>query len=183
MVLRLHANLARNGVAQHVTVLPVAASDHSGEATLTALAGKEEYASLGQAEHRALRSDSTDRSGKLDSFTVPTVRLDDIVAQHDLRPGFVKIDVEGAEHLVLEGAQALLDVHRPVVLIEISDERLRGNGSSARAVVEQLTAARYRLLDPHQTDFPPATLARLETPNELEEVLAVPIESSGLGSR
>lgn len=177
MSVRLQSNLVRNGVADRVQVLELAASDRRGEALLTTLPGKEEYASLGRTPHHAMRIDAADRSATLSTFTVPTARLDDLVEENGLRPGFVKIDVEGAEHLVLGGAEALLRVHRPVVLVEINDERLRGNGSSARAVVQMLEAARYRLLDPHHPSLPPATIERLETPHELEEVLAVPTET------
>jgi FkbM family methyltransferase len=51
-------------------------------------------------------------------LTVQTRRLDDLVAQHGLAPRFIKIDVEGAELLVLRGAQLTIEAHRPVIVIE-----------------------------------------------------------------
>ena len=41
----------------------------------------------------------------------------------DLAPSFVKIDVEGAEHLVLGGMTKTLARHRPVVMLEVSESK------------------------------------------------------------
>jgi FkbM family methyltransferase len=50
-------------------------------------------------------------------LSVPTERLDDHLPEGWL-PSFIKIDVEGAEHLVLEGAVATLLNAKPVVALE-----------------------------------------------------------------
>lgn len=174
MAARLCANLARNGVAGRVSVVEAAAAEHAGEAVVRAIAGKEEYATLGRALHPSLRADTPDRHAEVAEIPVRVLRLDDLVNEMGLRPGFVKIDVEGNEHRVLGGATRLLAEHRPLILLEINDELLRANGSSAREVAATLTSAGYRLHDPHRPDLPPASLDRLETPHELEEVLAIP---------
>ncbi len=52
---------------------------------------------------------------------VDTVTLDDFI-QEERRPDVIKVDVEGAESLVLEGASELLSNDRPIVwIIEIHD--------------------------------------------------------------
>jgi FkbM family methyltransferase len=43
------------------------------------------------------------------------VRLDDVVTEP---VGFIKIDVEGHEIAVFEGAQRMLNEHKPILLIE-----------------------------------------------------------------
>lgn len=48
---------------------------------------------------------------------VRTVRLDDFCAEHGIAPAAVKIDVEGAEGAVLEGARGVLARHRPVLFL------------------------------------------------------------------
>ncbi len=53
---------------------------------------------------------------------VPTFRLDDLV---DGPVGFLKMDVEGAEGRVVQGATHLIERDRPVVTTELKDEMLR----------------------------------------------------------
>jgi len=45
-------------------------------------------------------------------------------------PGFVKVDVDGAELDVLAGMQELLRVHRPVVFVEVHGADREGNCSA-----------------------------------------------------
>jgi FkbM family methyltransferase len=56
------------------------------------------------------------------SFNIPVSvrRLDHFVAEYDLPiPNVIKIDVEGAEVNVLEGARRLVAQNRPVVIVEL----------------------------------------------------------------
>jgi FkbM family methyltransferase len=48
---------------------------------------------------------------------VRTIRLDDFCREHDVRPGFMKIDVEGAELTVLRGAGEIIRLHHPVIFL------------------------------------------------------------------
>lgn len=57
------------------------------------------------------------------SFTVDVARLDDLELAD---VGFIKIDVEGHENEVLEGARTLLTRDRPNLLVEVGGE-VRGN--------------------------------------------------------
>ena len=88
-----------------VQVRCAALSDRAGEATF----------------HRRLDADS--RSGLLplggpaEPLTVRLETLDEVLGD-DYAPDFIKIDVEGAELAVLEGALATLMRHRPVVALE-----------------------------------------------------------------
>jgi FkbM family methyltransferase len=53
------------------------------------------------------------------SVNVPSCRLDDYAAGLGKAPNFIKIDVEGAELAVLEGARRTLAVVMPILLVEI----------------------------------------------------------------
>jgi len=50
--------------------------------------------------------------------TIEVVSLDEDLAEIDSRIGLIKIDVEGAELQVIQGAQAVLSAHRPHLMIE-----------------------------------------------------------------
>lgn len=75
---------------------------------------------------------------------VPTTTLDALLA--DFRsPNFMKVDVEGAEAVVLEGAERVLSECRPILYIEVgSEQRDRVTGILQRH--------RYRLFDGDATD-------------------------------
>ncbi|TVQ23459.1 MAG: FkbM family methyltransferase [Leptolyngbya sp. DLM2.Bin15] len=51
------------------------------------------------------------------AYPVSTTTVDALVARYALTPGFLKIDVEGAELQVLQGAQQTLKQYRPIVLV------------------------------------------------------------------
>ena len=55
----------------------------------------------------------------------------------------IKIDVEGAEYLVLKGSRETLARFHPMVLVEILDHQLQQMGSSAAQVREFLQAQGY----------------------------------------
>lgn len=55
--------------------------------------------------------------------TVPTTTLDAIALAHR-PPNMIKLDVEGAEILVLRGATRVFREHRPILLAEIHSEQL-----------------------------------------------------------
>jgi FkbM family methyltransferase len=70
-------------------------------------------------------------------LTVPTVTLDAAAAAHGV-PDLVKLDVEGAENLVLEGGKRVMTENRPVLVVEV-----HGEERSAR-FYELMKGYRYR---------------------------------------
>ncbi len=157
----LQRNLERNGVSGKVLVYKGAVGSEDGEGVLSVVEGREEYSSLGALSHDAIRS------AKSQSCVVQTSRLDTLVQSYKLTPGFLKVDVEGVEHLVWEGAQEVLSVHKPVILSELSDPLLRRNGSSAATVVRMLRRHGYRVVDAVEPDIPVGR-------KQFCEILAIP---------
>jgi FkbM family methyltransferase len=78
------------------------------------------------------------------SESIPAVTLDDYIRSNNIpRVDFIKIDVEGAESLVLEGAKHTLDSHRPSLFCEINNDYTRRIGRNAEDVFTLLFAAGY----------------------------------------
>jgi len=74
-----------------------------------------------------------------------TVSLDKFLVEQGLRPpDFLKIDVEGAELAVLQGAQNLIATHTPLLLMEIEEKNLRAAGASKATIQELLWDYGYR---------------------------------------
>jgi FkbM family methyltransferase len=77
---------------------------------------------------------------------VPTTTLDALVAAEGLeRLDVLKLDVEGAELLVLAGATHVLRVLRPIVILEADDEHQRRFDASAQDVLDAVVAHGYRV--------------------------------------
>jgi FkbM family methyltransferase len=84
-------------------------------------------------------------------ITVPAVSLDDFIfAAGHPAPGFIKIDVEGGETGVLEGAQRVLQHHRPTVVAEIA----AANAPRVEQLMGDLGYRSARLMGtPYQADM------------------------------
>lgn len=55
---------------------------------------------------------------------VPSITIDEFISQVNITPNFVKIDVEGAEYMVLQGMKELLKNEDLILLIEIHVKQL-----------------------------------------------------------
>ena len=98
-----------------------AVSDHTGETELRIPRNDIGYATV---ELRNALSGTADLSKGMDRRCVPTIRLDDV----DLgRVSLLKVDVEGHELAVLRGARELLEVHRPMLIIEVEERHAAGS--------------------------------------------------------
>jgi FkbM family methyltransferase len=107
----------KSNVHLNIDVLPVAISD-----SIDIL--KFNIASRGRsANFLAKFQGSSQAGGFRETRLVPSLNLDYIVDRYKA-PQFIKIDVEGAEALVLKGAQKLLTEIRPVIYCEVSSENV-----------------------------------------------------------
>jgi FkbM family methyltransferase len=96
------------------TIIPAAVSDSLGIAELhVARRGR-------STNHLASSKGSTQAGGVRETVTVLTVALD-WLAERFPRPDVLKIDVEGAEANVLQGAENLISGSKPLILCEVSE--------------------------------------------------------------
>ncbi|MGE0799222.1 MAG: FkbM family methyltransferase [Lautropia sp.] len=146
---RLRRNLERNGVESKVALYEGVATSEPGELTIRTIVGREEFSSLGSLTHPSVIG------SPVETVAVKASTVDALVASFDLKPKFMKVDVEGCEHLVMRGAGQVLSEFRPIVLAELSDPLLRSNGSSAAEVIRLMQDKGYRVVDPLRPGSPP----------------------------
>lgn len=121
---RLRDNLARNpALAGRVRLRPEALSDREGTLEFVQSADLDETSS---GSHLAAATPPSDGAvyEHFQHVTVPCARADSLIAAGEAPPAVMKIDVEGAELLVLEGARELLRRHKPLLLMEVHHIRL-----------------------------------------------------------
>jgi FkbM family methyltransferase len=121
--------LRREGLLSRAETLKAVAAAVRGMAFL-------EINPLHPADHKL----SQDGSG----LPVKAVVLDDLVQdKSDLRVSLIKIDVQGAEMLVLEGASGILKASGPALFVELHEVGLRKFGTSVAAILAHLSHYGY----------------------------------------
>jgi FkbM family methyltransferase len=136
----LNLHLLRAGVAlngwSHVAANLAAAGDRDGTIDFSEAADGA-YSSLLPVGRKA----------EMRRIEVPIVRLDTYLGCHGPKADVMKVDVEGAEALVLEGAAGLLadPGRRPrAVMLELVDRNLEVYRSSVPGIVERMAQFGYR---------------------------------------
>lgn len=133
----------RNDLSQ-LEVFPVAAGDEEGVVSIgMPPPGRSGWGSI---------TKSWDISERCE---VQVTRLDQLVARagdSDRRVKLFKIDVEGYEFEVVDGAVDLLREHRPFVYCEFNDVLLRDRGRSAGELITRFAEAGYQPSEPVAAD-------------------------------
>ena len=140
---------------RRVTVLSVALSDKNGTAEFV-------IARRGRASNYLSDAGGWSQAGGVrERIRVPTLTIDTLLEQFP-RPKFVKIDVEGAEIMVLRGASKLLRDVRPTLYVEVGRE-------NSDEISQILHAFDYDLYDSTKS-----LLDRVALPRCARDTLAVP---------
>lgn len=130
----LERHIALNDFGTRMTLIPKAVADVAG-GTLE-LHGAQDgitfAASLGKAGAPGV------------TIKVPVTTLDEALAQRPKPVRLIKIDVEGAEQLVIKGARQILVKDRPLLLIEVHTFALHSFGTSAEAFRKEVESLGYR---------------------------------------
>lgn len=128
---------AQRYVTSKVTLLPYALSNQTGSATLNLPVRNANAELAGEKFHMGCGTLAA-TSQTTEALEIETRRLDDL----DLPPiGLIKIDVEGHEMAVLEGAKALIEHDHPNLLIEIEQ---RHTGQPIETSLQQVLDLGYQ---------------------------------------
>lgn len=130
----LRRNIAKNGLASRIDVRHAAAGRVSGTVTLD----------LGPPEQTGWGGIAAD--GAANTAVVPALRLDDLARDADIEGiAVLKVDVEGADAWVLEGAERLLAERRVAhVFFEQNDPRMAALGIRLPDTLRFLARRGYR---------------------------------------
>ncbi|MEQ1949064.1 MAG: FkbM family methyltransferase [Bryobacteraceae bacterium] len=117
--------------AANVVVEPFACGDKDGTLTLY------DSTNSGNSGASSLSMANADQQsvGSLPSFMVRVRRIDDVAKELGItRLDLMKVDVEGAEYMVLRGAEATLRRFHPKVVLEIIPKQLENMNTSKEEV-------------------------------------------------
>jgi FkbM family methyltransferase len=113
-----------------------------------AVGNKNEPVSFSVSEDSAFSSmNSTDRVAEEQNIVVQMIRIDDFVRSSLIaRIDILKIDVEGAEELVLKGAFNVLsdpEIRPRIILVELYDKNLSVYKTSKLSILEMMKSIKY----------------------------------------
>lgn len=126
----LTSAVKREGLVGRVRLLKAVAAAAPGTMLL-------EINRLHPADHKISR----DGTG----LAVTAVTLDELVGDSDVpKPSLIKIDVQGAEMMVLKGANGILKNSKPALFIELQEEGLNRFDSSVTELLNHLSQFGYQ---------------------------------------
>jgi len=124
-----------NNRISNCRVMNLALADQSGEASFLLDLASGATGSLEAISQRGNESSLHHAYEMSDSITCRTATIEGLIAEGVPPPDFMKIDVEGAEHLVLEGGRTYIAQWHPTMIIETANhvlvEQLVASGFSA----------------------------------------------------
>jgi FkbM family methyltransferase len=150
-VRKLQDNIRASG-ASNITVVPVACAD--SEATLDFFSSWPNNT----GESSLYRARASQEGNSIIPVRVRARPLDAILKDLGIsRVDVVKIDVEGAELLVLKGAQETLARYHPILIVELWGDLPKEMGANSAEITEFLRShgyvARHADLDSENTEF------------------------------
>lgn len=132
----LRRTISDNELARQVTVWEYALSDCWGKVDLV---WRKE---AGNPGHSFVAGNSTEAVESYESTKVTAAPLDDLLPE--IAPDLIKIDIEGAEPIAIQGAKNAILRKRPAILSELFPEQLgKVCGMSAAQYIDQMERLGY----------------------------------------
>ena len=142
----LNENVKLNGLQDKVSTHPIGISNYDGMGVayvVTADGGKGVSIVDGSPAYHKV----------VEQLNIRVLTLDTFCSKHGVVPTFIKIDVEGAEQLVLEGATGIIEKYHPFLLFEYSQENADQFGLTMSKTIEMVESWGYVWSNPEQTDI------------------------------
>jgi FkbM family methyltransferase len=138
----LKKNITLNNCTHNVVIYDGIAINSEGLFNLNVIDGLEEYSSIAKLDHPFVKN------MKYSTIEVKGNTIDNLVIEHNLKPGIIKIDVEGAEYIVLQGAHKTITKYKPIIISELSEKLLTKQGYSCMQMIKMFDSIGYRILSP-----------------------------------
>lgn len=129
---RLMRHLRRNHLTDRVVVHPEALSDQPGTVRI--------FRPADASRNHGQSSMFLPASVPSVAVDVPSVRMDQVLA--GTRPKLIKLDVEGAEPLVIEGMRRLIESSAPAIILEYNPPTSREAGFAPDEAINRLLQIR-----------------------------------------
>ncbi len=139
LVRRLEQHVERNNLGSIVKIHEFALSNHTGKILMSIT----DQDNANQGTGSIVSNGDVRLSPQID---IKTMTLDEFALRTGLeRLDFVKVDIQGAEPLFLEGGACTLRKFHPDLVMEVSPQDLAGLGKTSRDLFRQIEELGYRI--------------------------------------
>lgn len=146
----LKHNIQSNKCA-NIIIFEGVAVNRKQDQQLRFIPGMSEYSSTKMILHQATKDKQLEQF-ELESVAGETI--DNLVETFGLSPGFIKVDVEGGEYSVLSGAISTIRKYKPIILLEVSNDLLKGHGATSQKIEQILLNSNYIIFDAEDNGIP-----------------------------
>lgn len=142
----LRENVALNDLQNKVTVNQMGVSNYNGTGRLYAIRSPQ-GSGISMVDGKPAHHKDVIESA------IPVTSIDHYVKQNKLAPTLIKIDTEGGERMVLEGAVKTLKKYHPLIVCEYSGENTSQYGYPPSDIVRFIESMGYVFTSPEGTDL------------------------------
>jgi len=130
-------NTLLNKYSDKATILPFAISNSNGTANFNYIRNAPSYSGLQRRKYNI-------SNPQIDLINIEQRTLDSCIPE-DIKIDLIKIDVEGGEYQVLEGAQRILQNYKPLILFECGLGASDYYGTKPEMVFDLLANQNYKI--------------------------------------
>lgn len=122
---------------EHVQIKQIALSNNTGKVSFNWVKNAPAYSGLQEREYAT-------KNPVIEKIEVNTMPLDEFINEIESTQ-LIKIDVEGAELKVLEGARKLIEKHRPIIIFECGKGAADFYGTTPEMVIQFFEEVNYSI--------------------------------------